>query len=318
MTSRALTRVLELFAVLLIVAIGTFALADLAPGDIAVEILGPDRPAEEYQELRAELGLDQPTVDRFRTWIGDAVRGDLGSSAIPPHVGVTTKVSKALPVSLQLTVISILLSLAVAVPLAMVCAHRPGGRLDRIVNGSAFAMLSIPNFIAGLLLILIFVKTMGWLPRSEWIRPSNGGWVKNLRHSALPTLTICLGQIPIFLRTLRSDLVATMAEDFVLSARSRGTPPLRLLVTEALRPSLFSLITVLGVVIGTTMGSAVVVEQLFGLPGLGSEIVSAARRGDVTVLQGGVLVIAIIYVVVNAAVDLLYSITDPRVRHASR
>src|SRR5699024_7761825 len=119
---------------------------------------------------------------------------------------------------------------------------RPGGKLDRIVNGSAFAMLSVPNFIAGLLLILLFVKAVGWLPRAEWVRPSSGGWIDNLRHAAMPTITICLTQIPIFLRTLRSDLVTTMSEDFVLSSRSRGTPPLRLLLTEALRPSLFSLI----------------------------------------------------------------------------
>lgn len=318
MLQRAAARLTELVVVLAVAAVGTFALADLSPGNVAVEILGPDRPAEDYEELERELGLDRPVLTRFGSWLGDALQGDLGSSAVPPHRSVTSTVGAALPVSVQLTVMSLLVSLAVAVPLALWCAHRPGGIADRVVSGMSFGMLSVPNFVAGLLLILLFVQATGWLPRSEWVRPTSAeGIGGNLQHAVLPVLTICAAQIPIFLRTLRSDLVATMREDFVLAARARGTPAWRVLVTEALRPSLLSLITVLGVVVGTTMGSTVVVEALFGLPGLGSVIVEAAERGDVTVLQGGVLTIAVLYVVVNLAVDLLYSVADPRIRHGA-
>lgn len=318
MVKRAVARLGELVAVLAVVAVATFALADLAPGNVAVEILGPDRAPEEYAELERELELDRPVLARFGDWLGDAVRGDLGSSAIPPHPSVTSKLAAALPVSLELTGLSILMSLTVAVPLAMCCAHRPGGRLDRIVSALSFGMLSVPNFVAGLLLVLVFVQATDMLPRAEWVRPtSDEGLAGNLRHAVLPVLTICVTQIPIFLRTLRSDLVATMREDFVTAATARGAPPWRVLVTEALRPSLFSLITVLGVVVGTTIGSAVIVEALFGLPGIGSVVVTAAQRGDVTTLQGGVLMIAVLYVVVNLVVDLLYGFADPRVRHAA-
>lgn len=319
MLQRAATRIIELLAVLVIVAIGTFALGALAPGDVAVEILGPDRPAAEYDALRQQLGLDEPVPERFAAWVGDVARGDLGRSAVPPHPSVIQKIRAALPVSLQLTFMSIAISLLVAVPMALWCAHRPDGRVDRVVSGMSFAMLSIPNFVGGLLLILVFVKSLHWLPRSEWVRPTGAGGISgNLRNALLPVLTICLAQIPVFLRTLRSDLVSTMSEDFVAAARARGTPPARLLITEALRPSLFSLITILGVIVGTTMGSAVVVEGLFSLPGLGSVLIEAGKKGDVTVLQGAVLVVAVIYVVVNMGVDLLYSLADPRVRHASR
>lgn len=319
MVSRLAARVAEVLVVLVVVAVGTFALADLAPGSLAVEVLGPDRAPEDYERFEREMGLDRPVLTRFGDWLGDAVRGDLGESAIPPHASVNEKIGAALPVSLQLTVMSIVLSLAVAVPLAMACAHRPGGRLDRIFSGLSFGMLSVPNFVAGLLLILLLVEMAGWLPRAEWVRPTSPeGLGENLRHAALPVLTICMAQIPIFTRTLRSDLVGTMQEDFVVAARARGMPAWRVLTTEALRPSLFSLITVLGVVVGTTMSSTVVVEALFGLPGLGSVIVSAAQSGDVTVLQGGVLTVAVLYVVVNMGVDLLYSLADPRVRHGAR
>lgn len=319
MVRRLAVRIAEVLVVLGVVAVGTFALADLAPGSVAVEVLGPDRPPEDYERLEHELGLDRPVLTRFGDWLGDAVRGDLGDSAIPPHASVTSKVGAALPVSLQLTIMSIALSLAVAIPVALTCAHRPGGRLDRTFSGLSFGMLSVPNFVAGLLLILLFVEGAGLLPRAEWVRPtSDGGLGENLRHAALPVLTICMAQIPIFVRTLRSDLVATLQEDFVQAARARGMPPWQVLLTEALRPSLLSLVTVLGVVVGTTMSSTVVVEALFGLPGLGSVIVDAARRGDVTVLQGGVLTVAVLYVVVNTGVDVLYNLADPRVRHASR
>lgn len=305
----------ELLLVLLLISFLTFMLGSLLPGDPAVAILGPDRPAEDYVEVRQELHLDDPFFSRYLSWLGDAVRGDLGEGVVPPHGSVTDRVSAALPVSLELAVLAVTISLALSIPLALLSAAKPGGRVDRSISAMAFGMISVPSFVAGLLLILVFVKLWPVLPRNGWVRPSDGGWGENLRFALLPALTMSLMEVAIYTRLLRNDLVATLQEDFVLAARAKGLPRWRILVREALRPSSLSLVTVAGVSLGRMIGATVIAEQLFGLPGLGSLVVKAAVDGDLVLVQGAVLVVAAIYVLVNAAIDLTYGWLDPRVRH---
>ena len=170
--------------------------------------------------------------------------------------------------------------------------------------------------MAGLLLILVFVRLWPVFPRAEWVRVSDG-LGDNLYHAFLPALVVAVGEIPIFLRVLRGDLIETMQQDFITAARSRGMSPRKVLVSEALRPSSLSLVTVAGVSLGRLIGSTVIAESLFGLPGMGSLIVSSALTKDLALLQGAVVTVAIIYVVVNALVDLSYSRLDPRLRRAS-
>ena len=311
---RAALRVLELAGVLLLVSIGVFALVSLMPGDPAVDILGAGRPPHEYAELRHELGLDQPVTSRYLDWLGDVLTGDLGRSVVPPQSDVAARVASALPVSVEIAALGLLIALLVAVPLAMWSASREDSVTDRILSAATFGVLSVPSFLAGLLLILVMVDSAGWFPRSAWIRPGDGDLLGNLHHAFLPALTVALAELAMFTRVLRGDLIVTLRENFVLAARAKGMPPLRILWADALRPSSFSLVTLLGLSLGRLIGSTVVVEYLFGLPGMGTLVVNAANQGDYPMVQGAVLTIAVLYVLINACIDFSYGLLDPRTR----
>lgn len=306
---------LELGAVLFLVSAGVFALVSMVPGDPAVAVLGEGRAPEEYAALRAELGLNDPVHQRYLDWLGGVLTGDLGTSLVPPQVGVGERILAALPVSLELAILGLTLALLIAVPLAMWSAYRPGGRADRTISATTFGLLSMPSFLLGLLLIAVVVNSFGLLPRNEWVRLSDSV-AGNLQHALLPALTIALMEAAMFTRILRNDLATTLTEDFILAARARGMHPLRVLVSDALRPSSFSLVTVLGLSIGRLVGSTVIVEYLFALPGMGKLVIEAANQGNYPVVQGAVLVIAVVYVVSNTLIDQSYGFLDPRTRRA--
>jgi peptide/nickel transport system permease protein len=306
----------ELVLVLLLVTFATAVIIDLLPGNAAVAILGDSQPPEAYAALEEELGLNQNLFVRYGEWLGNAVQGDLGESIIPPGGEVVDRVSSALPVSVELAILGLGMALGIAIPLALWSAWRPGGRVDRIITTITFGLVSLPSFVAGMVLILLFVRVWPIFPRAEWVRLSDGIG-ENLNHALLPAFVVALGEIPIFLRVLRGDLIETLQQDYVTAARSRGMSPRRVLVSEALRPSSLSLVTVAGVSLGRLIGSTVIAETLFGLPGIGSLIVSSALSKDIALLQGAVVTVAVIYVLVNAAVDLSYSRLDPRLRRAA-
>lgn len=308
-----LRRLGQLVAVLALVSFGVFLLVALLPGDPAAAILGPGHPPEDYAALRSELGLDQPIWQRYAEWLGGALTGDLGHSIVPPQAAVTDRIAAALPVSLELAALGLLIALVLSVPLALLSAYREGGLADRAIGAVVFGVLSIPSFLLGLLLIMLLVDQLGLLPRSQWVRltESVGG---NLSHAILPALVIALPETALFTRILRNDLVRTLREDFVLAARAKGMSPRHVMVSEALRPSSFSLITVLGISLGTLIGSTVIVEYLFSLPGMGTLVVTAASQGDFPMVQGAALVIATLYVLINTAIDLTYGYLDPRTR----
>lgn len=311
-----LRRLGELIVVLLLVSFGVFLLVALLPGDPAVAILGPGHPPEDYAHLRTELGLDQNLVQRYGTWLAHAVQGDLGRSIVPPHLGVGTRVAGALPVSLQLAVMAMIIALALAIPLAMISAYREGRAADRAIGSTMFALLSVPSFLLGLLLIMFVVQYLGLLPRSQWVRITHD-LPGNLHHAILPAIVIALPETALFTRILRNDLVSNLKEDYVLASRARGMSARHIMVTEVLRPSSISLITVMGISLGTLIGSTVIVEYLFTLPGMGTLVVTAASQGDFPMVQGTALVIAFLYVVINTTIDIAYGYLDPRTRHAN-
>jgi peptide/nickel transport system permease protein len=306
-------RVAELVAVLLIVSFLTFWLSTKLPGDPAVTLLGPHHPPAAYQHTREQLGLDQPLPARYWDWLTSAVHGDFGRSLLPPRATVSSIVSAALPISLELVILAMFFSLAIAVPAALWSASHSDRLADRSVTASSFALLSTPEFLAGLMLIFLFVVILHALPRIGWV-PLTEDPIENLRHALLPALALALPQAALFTQVLRNDLVATLQEDFILAARATGEKPSRILIADALRPSLFSLATVAGVSLGYLIGGAAVIETQFGLHGLGSQLVNAAGGSDVPVLLAAVVVLAFIFVVTNALLDLLYGFLDPRTR----
>lgn len=308
-----LVRLAELAAVLLIVSFGVFLMVALIPGDPAIAILGEGKPPDQYEALRQELGLNDPVLQRYVDWLGGALTGDLGHSIMPPQTPVGERLLAALPVSLQLAAMGLFIAVVISIPLALWSAARQGGLVDRIIGASMFGLLSVPSFLAGLLLIMVLVNDQGWFPRSQWVRISDS-LTGNLHHAILPAIVIALSEIALFTRILRNDLVVTLQEDFVLAARAKGLPPWRIMVGDALRPSSFSLVTLFGISTGRLIGSTVIVEYLFALPGMGSLVVSGAQTGNFPIVQGAVLVTAVIYVLVNSCVDLSYGILDPRTR----
>lgn len=217
------------------------------------------------------------------------------------------------PVTLELTVLALAISLLIAVPAAIYSAAGEGAVVDRASTGIASILMSTPVFVAGVLSIYLLAVVTGWFPIAGW-SPVSRGLGTNLMFAFLPALALALGEAPAFFRLLRADMISTLREDFVTTATARGLPRWYILIRHVIRPSSFSLLTVAAVTFGRLLAGSVVVESLFALPGLGSLVLQAIPARDVTLVQGVVVFIALVYIVVNMAVDGLYAVLDPRVR----
>jgi peptide/nickel transport system permease protein len=309
-----LTRLALLVPVLFLVSVGTFGLLSLGPGDPAVRLLGDSGTTADYARIRDEMGLDRPPVQRYGEWLVGVLHGDLGRNLVPPIENVSDRLLRAFPVNIELALLAIVLALVIAVPLAMWSAYRAGSRVDRWISAGTIGVISVPTFLLGLVLLLALAINTRIFPLGQWARPSEAGWGDNLWHAFLPALTLALAEAPVFARLLRGDLVSTLQEDFILAARAKGMPTWHIMLREALRPSSFSLITLAGVSVGRLLGGTILVESVFSLPGVGRVVIDAARNGDYKLVQGGVLLIAVVYLLLNLVVDLLYGYLDPRIR----
>src|ERR1700755_2942702 len=306
-------RLLYLVPVLIAVSLLTFLIASLLPGDLAYVILGDQATPEKVAALRADMGLDQPIWWRYLAWLGNVLQGDFGRSFRTGQT-VLQAVAERLPVSIELMLLAQLGALAIGIPLAIACAVRNGSAFDRFMTGSAFSMLSVPAFLSAILLIYLFAVELRWLPATGYV-PFSEDPVGNLRCFLLPALTLALGEWPVLVRGCRSDMIATLQEDYIAMARAKGLKPSRILLVHALKPSLLTLVTVTGINIGRLIGGTVTVETVFALPGLGRLLVSALYTRDLIILQGVVLFVAAGFVLVNFIVDMLYAVLDPRIRH---
>jgi peptide/nickel transport system permease protein len=307
-------RLIQLPLVLLVVTFFAFSLINLLPGDPVTTIV-PFGTDEQRAQLREDLGLDEPILSRYVDWLGGIATGDLGEY-YNSHRPVSEVLTAALPVSINLMVYSQLLALAFAIPLGILTAYRAGTPFDKGTNAAAFGLLAIPNFVLGLLLIFFLSVKAGWFPNTGY-RPLNEDPVEHVKHMFLPALSLAVGQIAIYMRLLRSDMIATLQEDFITMAKAKGLPPRKVLLRHALRPSSLTLLTVAGLNVGQLIGGAVVIEALFQLPGIGLSIVQAIGAREYVAVQSFVALIGVAYVVVNFAVDLLYAVLDPRIRHAA-
>jgi len=301
--------------VLFLVTFATFAMVRLLPGDPARSFLGPEAPQEQVDLLSKEMGLDTNLFVAYGEWIGGVVQGDLGDSYRTDQ-SVTEALSQRVPVSFELMVLAQLFALIVAIPIGVLTAYRAGGVFDRIWSGVAFGTIAIPGFVLGLLLIYIFPVTLGWFQISGYTRFTDD-LVGNLESLVLPALTLGLLQVAIYSRLLRSDMISTLQEDFVTIARAKGLTTRRVLLGHALRPSSFSLLTLAGLNVGQLISGAVLVEFLFGIPGVGLMMVNSILGRDLLMLQGAMLFIVVAYVLLNLLVDALYAVLDPRIRRTS-
>ena len=314
-------RFLGLILVLFLVTVFTSLLLNLMPGN-PVDTLLPvaDENSPEVQarkaEVRERLNLDEPLYVQYGAWLGDFVSGDFGDFfRVSGEDPVGDVVSDALPVSLQLMIYSQILALLVAVPLGVAAAYRAGTGFDKAANTGAFALLAVPNFVAALALAYYVGVWLNWLPPSGYV-PFGEDAVEHVRRMALPAMSLAAAQIAVYMRLLRSDMVQTLQEDFIQMARSKGISDRRVLWRHALRPSSLTLLTVAGINVGTLISGAVIIEVLFTIPGLGTAIAQAIFERQYVAMQSFVAILAILYVVVNFTVDILYTVVDPRIRHA--
>lgn len=309
-------RVVHAVVVLLIVSLALAFLLDLTPGDPAYVILGERATDEQIAQVHEDLRLDDPVVSRYLTWLGDVVRGDLGTS-YRVKTDVTDLIVERLPVTAEVVVLALLMALVASVPIGVYTAHEAGGVVDRIWSKASSVIISFPPFVTALMLVFVFAVQLKdapvHFPVSGWEKVGDG-LGPNLEHAFLPALTLALVLVPLFSKLLRDDMVATLREDFILAARAKGLPTRRILVRHALRPSSFSLVTLAAQSLGQLIGGAVVIEVLFGLPGLGQLLVNSIVAKDVIAVQGIVAFIAIVYVTLNTGVDVVYGFLDPRVR----
>jgi peptide/nickel transport system permease protein len=306
-------RLVYLVPVILAVTALTFAISALLPGDLAIAMLGDQATPDAVAALHQKLGLDLPIWQRYLYWLGGVLSGDFGFS-IRTGETVLHAIAGRLPVSLELLIIAEIGGLLIGVPLAILCAVRPGSGFDRAVSGIAFGTLSVPPFMLAILLIFVFALRLGVLPATAYV-PFSDDMLGNLRAMVLPGATLALLEWPTIMRVLRSDMISTLQEDYIAMARAKGLTARRILMVHALKPSSLTLVTVIGINIGRLIGGAVITESIFALPGIGRLLVESIYLRDFVILQGGVLLVAIGFVLVNFFVDLLYAALDPRIRH---
>jgi peptide/nickel transport system permease protein len=297
------------------VSVIVFAVMHLVPGDIVDALLGPDATLDPAARatLRRILGVDTPVYIQYFHWLGGILHGDLGVS-LATQDSVVSILLRALPITMELAVFSTLLAIAVALPLGIISAIRPYGWLSAAVRFLGLLGLSIPNFWLATILILATSVYFGWSPALIYI-PFFSDPLGNLRQMLLPILSLSVTLIAVVMRMTRSSMLEVLGQDYMRTARAKGLWEMTIIMRHGLKNALIPVITVIGIQFGYLLGGTVVIEQIFGLPGLGWILLGAISQRDYPVIQGGVLVITMAFILVNLLVDLLYARLDPRIKY---
>lgn len=306
-------RVLLAIPAMLLVVTIVFLLLYLAPGDAATMMLGAEATPQQIEDLRHELGLDQPVHVQLIRWFGRLAQGDLGQSIFLNRPVTQALVERAEP-TLLLTLMGTIIAVSIGLPLGVLAAIRRGTWLDIGAMLVAIGGISMPSFWVGLILILVFAVTLGWLPVAGYQMLSEGGLWQSLRYLIMPAVTLGFAQGAFLARMTRSMMLEQLGEDYVRTARAKGLVESRVLFAHAFRNAFVPLLTVIGLTVAILMAGAVITEVVFNIPGMGRLLIQAVLRRDIPLVQGAVLVIAVIYVVVNLTVDLISAVMDPRIR----
>lgn len=299
---------------ILLITLGTFGLGQLMPGDQAYAVAGPDATAEQVAQVRRDLNLGDPAPVRYVTWLTDAVGGDLGVSAATRRP-VVDELSRRWPVTASLGAAALALSLALGVPIGVAQGLRPGSWLDRALLALVSVGLAAPAFWLATMLVYLFAVQRRWLPAMGYV-PFGESPVDWARHIAMPAFTLAVVGAAEIARQLRSGLVGVMQQDHIRAATARGLSPWRVAGRHGLRNAALPVLTIIGLRIGQLLAGAVVVEEIFGLHGMGSYALDAILNQDFAVIQGVVLLTAIVVVAANLLVDVLYHWANPKARSA--
>ncbi|MDQ8031267.1 peptide ABC transporter [Bordetella genomosp. 1] len=308
-----LNRLLGMVAVMFLVATIVFVILRLISGDPASVMLGPEASQADVAALRAHLGLDRPLPVQYGTWLLQLAQGDLGQSIFLNKPVLAALADRAEP-TFWLTLMSLIIASAIALPVGILSAVKRGTALDQSVLTFSMFTSSVPSFWLGLILMQIFSVKLGWLPVAGYGGP-DASLATRLSHLILPAVVLGLVNSALITRFIRASMLDVLRDDYVRTARAKGLPERRVVMKHAVRNALIPILTVLGLTTALLISGAVVTETVFGLPGVGSLVVSAVKRRDYPVIQGALLVIAAIYVLINLVIDLLYLVVDPRVRY---
>jgi peptide/nickel transport system permease protein len=308
-----LQRLLATIPVLLVVAVAVFLLLRLTPGDPAAVIAGDSATTEQIEQIRAGLGLDKPIPVQFGIWFSRVLRGDLGESFFFKKT-VVELITQRLEPTLALATCTIVLAVAIAVPLGVLAAWRHGGWLDRALMGFSTLGFSIPVFVLGYLLIYLVSLKLGWLPVQGYRRISEG-FVPFIRHLILPSITLSVVYIAIIARVTRAAVSEALTEDFVRTARAKGLPESRVLLRHALANCAVPIVTIIGIGLAVLIGGVVITESVYSIPGLGRLTVDAVLARDFPTIQAVILLFSVAYVLINLLIDLSYVFFDPRIRY---
>lgn len=311
MVRMLLSRLSQIATVVLLVCATIFVLTNMLPGDPTVTILGEQASAEQRAFAREQHGLDLPAPVRFVRWLKNAATGDLGRS-LRSNEPVARMLADRIPVTLELTALSILVAIVIGLPAGIIAARARGSFLDVLVSIAAMTSVAIPYFWMGILLIMLFALKLSWLPPSGYI-PFLTDPIGNLTRMILPALTIGTAFAALIMRQTRASLLQVMSQDYIRSARAKGLSESAVLIRHGLRNALIPVLTVIGLQIGALLGGAVVTETVFSLPGLGRMMVEGIFQRDFPVIQGAILFIVLCVIVVNLLTDLLYAWLDPRI-----
>ncbi|MDV6376194.1 ABC transporter permease [Deinococcus arenicola] len=309
----ALRRLLSSIPTLLIVTVIVFALVKLLPGDPARLILGQEATPQALAELRRSLGLDRSLLQQYLSWLAGAVRLDFGTS-LTDNSSVSKLIAQKLPVTLELSLFAMLISLLISLPAGILSAVRRNTWVDRVLTLLALSGISLPNFFLGILLIYLFSIRLAWIPASGYTSLlENPG--RNLLLLLLPAVTLGIGSAAVLTRYLRSSLSETLNQDYVRTAHAKGLMARQVISKHALKNALIPFLTAFGLQLGGLLGGAVITEQIFSIPGFGRLLVDAVFTRDLPVIQGVVLVSAVAVFLVSFLVDLSYAAVDPRIRY---
>lgn len=310
---RALSARVARFAVtFLLVTFAVAALLQLTPGSPALAIAGDSATPAVIAAINRQYRFNEPVFTRYGDWLGGALHGNFGVS-YQSQQPVRTMISQRLPVTVELVLLAMVLALVIAVPVAMASAARPGSLLDRASAAVSSAVVSIPPFLVAVTLLYLLAVKVHILPLLGWAPISAGLW-ENLRHAALPVIALALANSVILMRVLRAELIDTLQQDFITLARSKGLSTRKIMWRHALRPSLAPLVTMWAVVLASLLGSTVIVESIFSLPGLGTLLLDSVTTKDLVTVQGIVALFTVVVLFVNLLVDVVYGIIDPRIR----
>ncbi|MCU1681081.1 MAG: dppB [Amycolatopsis sp.] len=308
-------RLLLTIPILLGTAIIVFGILRLVPGDPAGAILGANATPDQLHRVHLELGLDRPIYQQFSSWLGGVLSGDLGHDYIT-NQSITSEMADRLPVTAELAGFAFVLAVVVAVPLGVVAAVRRGGWIDRVVQAVSVITVAVPDFVFGILSILLFSLVLGMFPASGYA-PFTASLALNIHSLVLPAVSLALGLAGVLTRVTRSAMLDVLHTDYVRFARANGMSAGAVIFRYALRNAAIPIVTVAGLQVGYLLGGTVVVEQLFAIPGVGQLVVQAMLNRNYPVVQTCVLIFVLGFILVNLIADLLYAVLNPKIRKAA-